>query len=140
MNELKPCPNCRETEQPCACIRNKCIKCGEPVGNVTFTYCDKCWDKDTTRQPTTEQALRERVGELEQANRWISVKDRLPERGKAVITARQRIVRVEMLMLPSNRWSVDISGAVGCFSPVTHWMPLPTPPAKETEAANDNQN
>ena len=70
---------------------------------------------------------------------WISVKDRLPERGKAVITARQRIVRVEMLMLPSNRWSVDISGAVGCFSPVTHWMPLPTPPATEADIKGEGE-
>lgn len=46
------CPNCAEvTEGPlankdgCACMRNKCKVCSNPVGNVTFTICDGCWDK-----------------------------------------------------------------------------------------------
>jgi hypothetical protein len=45
----KPCPNCGETIKVCACIRNKCIKCSNPVGNITFTVCDNCWDLDTKR-------------------------------------------------------------------------------------------
>lgn len=40
----EPCPNCKETKQPCACMRNICHKCGKPVGNITFTVCDECWD------------------------------------------------------------------------------------------------
>ena len=39
------CPNCQETKIECACIKNKCIKCGNPVGNITFTVCDDCWEK-----------------------------------------------------------------------------------------------
>lgn len=39
-----PCPNCKETEKECGCIRNKCNQCGKPVGNITFTVCDECWD------------------------------------------------------------------------------------------------
>ena len=42
----EPCPNCKETIEPCKCMRNKCIKCGKPVGNITFTICDDCWDKE----------------------------------------------------------------------------------------------
>lgn len=42
----KPCPNCNETEQPCACMRNICHKCGKPVGNITFTVCDDCWNEN----------------------------------------------------------------------------------------------
>ena len=38
------CPNCKETAIICACIRNKCKKCGEPVGNVTFSVCDNCFN------------------------------------------------------------------------------------------------
>ena len=45
---LKTCPNCGETNDWCACMRNTCIKCGKPVGNITFTVCDDCWDKDFT--------------------------------------------------------------------------------------------
>lgn len=46
--ELKElCPNCNEPRDGnCACFRNKCRKCGEPVGNITFTVCDDCWDKE----------------------------------------------------------------------------------------------
>ena len=38
------CPNCKEPiSTDCACFRNKCIKCGEPVGNITFSHCDACF-------------------------------------------------------------------------------------------------
>lgn len=40
-----PCPNCKETVKECACMRNKCHRCGAPVGNITFSVCDECWDK-----------------------------------------------------------------------------------------------
>lgn len=40
----RACPNCKETVEVCGCIRNKCIRCGDAVGNITFTVCDKCWD------------------------------------------------------------------------------------------------
>ena len=33
----EPCPNCKETVEQCACMRNICHKCGKPVGNITFT-------------------------------------------------------------------------------------------------------
>ena len=38
------CTQCHETNDPCACMRNKCVRCGKPVGNVTFTLCDDCWE------------------------------------------------------------------------------------------------
>jgi len=45
------CPNCKEPiNTECACLRNKCIRCLEPVGNITFTICDECWDKEPTPQ------------------------------------------------------------------------------------------
>lgn len=40
----EPCPNCKETVELCACMRNKCHQCGKPVGNITFTICDNCWE------------------------------------------------------------------------------------------------
>ncbi len=40
----EPCPNCKETIEQCACMRNICHKCGKPIGNITFTICDECWD------------------------------------------------------------------------------------------------
>ena len=45
------CPNCKEPiNTECACLRNKCVRCLEPVGNITFTVCDDCWDKNPTPQ------------------------------------------------------------------------------------------
>jgi predicted amidophosphoribosyltransferase len=43
--EIEICPNCKESIKPCACMRNICQDCGKPVGNITFTVCDKCWEK-----------------------------------------------------------------------------------------------
>lgn len=39
----EPCPNCKETVDECACMRNKCNRCKKPVGNITFSVCDECW-------------------------------------------------------------------------------------------------
>lgn len=38
--QTEPCPNCKETVEQCACMRNICHKCKKPVGNITFTICD----------------------------------------------------------------------------------------------------
>lgn len=46
--EHPECPNCKERKTVCACLRNTCIQCGAPVGNITFTVCDACWDKPHT--------------------------------------------------------------------------------------------
>ena len=50
IDQLEPegeaCANCKETVNPCACLRNICMRCGKPVGNITFTVCDECWDKE----------------------------------------------------------------------------------------------
>ena len=43
---MEECSNCHETNDPCACMRNKCIRCGKPVGNITFTVCDDCWERE----------------------------------------------------------------------------------------------
>ena len=41
-----PCANCKELVAECACMRNICIRCKRPVGNITFTVCDDCWSMD----------------------------------------------------------------------------------------------
>lgn len=44
-SELPECPNCKERSTVCACLRNTCLQCGSPVGNITFTVCDACFPK-----------------------------------------------------------------------------------------------
>ena len=53
--ERRPCPNCGEKVFRCACMRNTCNECGHPVGNITFTVCDKCWDIKLGRYPTAHK-------------------------------------------------------------------------------------
>ena len=49
------CPNCGEPDNGnCACTRNKCLRCGQPVGNITFTFCDKCWEKEKKGEPMSK--------------------------------------------------------------------------------------
>lgn len=49
-----PCLNCGELVKECACWRNRCIICGAPVGNITFTACDDCWDKKLAKTKTVD--------------------------------------------------------------------------------------
>ncbi len=45
--EPEMCPNCKKPANGnCDCMKNKCDSCGKPVGNITFTVCDKCWDAE----------------------------------------------------------------------------------------------
>jgi len=61
MNTEQVCPNCKETDlDNCGCIRNKCIKCGEPVGNITFTVCDKCWNIDKSMNTDKLKEIRDK--------------------------------------------------------------------------------
>lgn len=62
-NNTEPCPNCKEAEDVCACLRNKCHLCGNPVGNITFTICDDCWGKEFP-QPI----LKKQVKQMEDLN------------------------------------------------------------------------
>ena len=52
---------------------------------------------------------------------WISVKDRLPERGTVLATDGQIVITA-----PSS--SVTADGIA-----ITHWMPLPEPPKEGTK-------
>lgn len=61
------CPNCKERKLPCRCMKNKCVKCGESVGNVTFTRCDKCWEQKLTPPSPLTDAERKVV---EAARKW----------------------------------------------------------------------
>lgn len=80
--------------------------------------------------------LRARVAELEAAQQWIPVTERLPERqGNTALNARYLVLYLGyyhdvIVFSPSNKkW---LSGEEDKTEFVTHWMPLPEPP-KEVE-------
>lgn len=52
---LQPCANCKEMVSECACMRNKCLKCGNPVGNITFTACDPCFENASLKKQLQER-------------------------------------------------------------------------------------
>lgn len=63
--------------------------------------------------------------------RWISVKERLPEKREWVLCLCEADI-IDVLRWENNEWYHD---PMHVYFPsfVTHWMPLPTPP-KEDEA------
>ncbi len=61
---------------------------------------------------------------------WISVKDRLPDRGADILAfmrngAETRIVACNY---GDNVWYDCVMNCIVAFQNVTHWMPLPEPP------------
>jgi hypothetical protein len=41
------CPNCKKpNNNNCDCMKNICLLCNKPIGNITFTICDECWDRE----------------------------------------------------------------------------------------------
>lgn len=71
--------------------------------------------------------LRARVAELEAANRWIPVKERLPEEGQKTLVCLTAasllgaVVDMRIYSGPLNKWGYY-------FTDITHWRPLPEPP------------
>lgn len=87
--------------------------------------------------PDVAELIREApAANVEPAQKWISVKDRLPEDDGPVITAyhfKSNAVRYISTLSyfcfdPQPHWQHESTGLV-----VTHWMPLPEPPKKDNE-------
>lgn len=134
MDELKPCPFCGSTK-----IRKPengngwlCKKCGSEI----------FWDWNTR---PIEDALNKRIAELEEAQRWIPVSERLPEIEDGdskdydvVLTypfRRDVIVATwsydALDKTHRRRWfdcSSDEWGSDDITEYVTHWRERPTPP------------
>jgi hypothetical protein len=85
-------------------------------------------------QPFVEETekLREENKRLREAQRWVSIGERLPEEGQTVICAKEDAV------FPACKWygpdfgwqSKNARYSKGFF---THWMPLPNAPVSEVK-------
>ena len=81
---------------------------------------------------------RYRDGELVEKDRWISVKDRLPDVMKPIdvwINEERWPRRMENCFMDKNQvfCQAQKDGSWIRIENVTHWQPLPTPPTNQTE-------
>ena len=67
--------------------------------------------------------LNARIAELEAAQRWIPVSERLPVGGKVLVLWKDRTIHLDWTFIDGGRYYWWNSG-----DNVTHWMPLPQPP------------
>ena len=90
----------------------------------------KEWERQRYEFDATEAKLAARIAELEAAQRWIPVSERLPEIGVRVLFYNSFITNIHKGWLSCDEWVSEI----GVFyngdklKRITHWMPLPEPP------------
>ena len=74
--------------------------------------------------------LRTRIGELEQAHRWIPVSERLPEANNHYLTfdidGDMEVASLHRHYDGKLKWEFTNDLSMGEY--LTHWMPLPPPP------------
>lgn len=116
---LQPCPFCGGT--------NICTEKG-----INLNYCDSCSAEaniEHWNNRPIEDALRARIAELEAAQRWIPVSERLPEVNEDVFTVvydtNDGSTSVSALKHHGDGvWFIWDKG----YYVVTHWMPMPKLP------------
>ena len=74
------------------------------------------------------QKLTARIAELEAAQRWIPVEERLPEKGNLVIGITDYCGYVFFEIVDDDGQGIVLHPYRRCQGKVTHWMPLPNPP------------
>ena len=94
-------------------------------GRLQFDYAAYCKPYGESLRNEARNNLEDYIAELEAAQRWIPVGERLPEKAKFVLVVDDRgFLDVDYL------WNVEIGGDgfMCSAATVTHWMPLPEPP------------
>lgn len=137
MSELKPCPFCggkaftstffdwddleympievNDCDAEVTCENERCIN--------GWYLSPKAWN---TRP--IEDALNARIAELEAAQRWIPVSERLPEKQKLTIGFTDNSAYVFFEIVNDDEMGLVMYPYQNRKGTVTHWMPLPTPP------------
>ena len=84
------------------------------------------------RMAVVEEACRMGAEAL-RASGWISVKARLPEAGKVLVTDGETVtISNGAWLYRSPEGKTRVPANYGAGLTVTHWMPLPKPPKEET--------
>ena len=108
-----------------------------PIDASRFGEILEQWKKDCLQDNDTQGAdiISDVILQLDDMptltppNEWVSVEERLPKEKQRVIVRCERVGTSVGWILWGN-WMADIGPDAG---KVTHWMPLPEPPAKEDQ-------
>ena len=115
--ELRPCPFCGGEAELCY--------------SEVDTFCRKCNVMQETELWNTrpiEDALNKRIAELEAAQRWIPVSERLPEKQKLTIGFTDNSAYVFFEIVNDDEMGLVMYPYQNRKGTVTHWMPLPSTP------------
>ena len=88
-------------------------------------------EAEVTKGHELQDSYCDRIAELEAAQRWIPVSERLPEPYEKVIALAKDCMNVGWV-LPEDLREVG-KGAFARLYNVTHWMPLPAAPQQEVK-------
>lgn len=108
---------------------SRCLFCGETI--VTGNYCSFRCRKQGLKQAMFEaKADREIEAAGKESQQWISVDERLPEAGSAILVFSATVKRGGMTWIIEAKSPAKQREHCKTFG-ITHWQPLPAPPPVE---------
>lgn len=128
MSDLLPCPFCCGADIVAARRSELSLDFNPPLV-MSSPECRRCGARLARQYEDAETAI---AAWNRRASSWVNVEERLPaEDADPVLVYGPDIgVRANYFRLPTGWWAGDAPQVD--LAAVTHWMPLPEPPTKET--------